>query len=41
LLHPILNILFSAVKKIFRQLEIISKPSGLQVVPITNEEYLT
>ncbi|WP_226645651.1 glycosyltransferase family 2 protein [Mesobacillus subterraneus] len=39
LLHPLLNILFSAVKKVFRQLEIISEPSGLQIVPITKKEY--
>lgn len=37
LLHPILNILFSGVKSVFRQLDIFSEPSGLQMVPITNK----
>ncbi|WHX41426.1 glycosyltransferase family 2 protein [Mesobacillus sp. AQ2] len=37
LLHPILNILFTAVKKVFRQLEIISEPSGFQMVPLNKK----
>jgi glycosyltransferase involved in cell wall biosynthesis len=41
LLHPILNIVFSAVKKFLRQMKIISEPSGLQTVPITPKEYST
>jgi glycosyltransferase involved in cell wall biosynthesis len=41
LLHPILNIVFSAGKIVLRQLEIISEPSGLQTVPITQKEYST
>lgn len=41
LLHPLVNILFSAVKRVFRQLEIISEPTGLQTVPITKKEFLT
>lgn len=41
LLHPILNIGFSALKKVLRQLEISSEPSGLQAVPITQKDFLT
>ncbi|MEH7444042.1 glycosyltransferase [Bacillus sp. JJ1122] len=37
LMHPLLNILFNAVKKVFRLLDIISEPSGLQIVPINNK----
>ncbi|WP_079505321.1 glycosyltransferase family 2 protein [Mesobacillus jeotgali] len=41
LVHPVLNIVFSAVKKVLRQLEIISEPSGLHKVSITQKEFST